>query len=186
MFIFNLRSCVDAAVFRNEPTSICDNSDVDSGGDSTGIRQRRLQKARGISDAWRRTLANRDSHDFSKHGEKRPRLSVKRLKHEINIILSSEASSLSDKDVYAFVKNTLFLLYEAELHIRMLNLDCKRLKELFERDVNVIREIHAKQNVPVAITNSILDTRLPPPRGPTAQLDAVAIPPKWDENSNNG
>ncbi|KIH47166.1 hypothetical protein ANCDUO_22778 [Ancylostoma duodenale] len=61
-----------------------------------------------------------------------------------------------------------------------------RLNELFERDASIIREIHAKQNVPVAITNSILDSRLPPPREPNAQLDAVAIPPKWDENSNTG
>ncbi|EYB99777.1 hypothetical protein Y032_0120g932 [Ancylostoma ceylanicum] len=170
----------------NEAATLCDNIDNDAGRDSTGIRQRRLQKARGISDAWRRTLANRDSYDFFKHGEKRPRLSVKRLRHEINVILSAEVSSLSDNDVYAVVKSMLFLLFEAELHIRMLNLDCKRLKDLFERDVSVIREMHAKQNVPIAITNSILDTRLPPPRGPNAELGAIVDPPKWDGNPSNG
>ncbi|CAJ0593019.1 unnamed protein product [Cylicocyclus nassatus] len=134
-----------------------ESSEDTSKNDLSESRHKNLSK---VSDAWRRTLAHRDGYDpiSSKH----PRYTTRKLKQEVQAVLNAERSSVNDSGkVYGLVQDILELLFEAELHRSTMCTACERLKEQFERDANFIRDLHAKQNVPIAITNTLLDTPFP-------------------------
>ncbi|VDM70116.1 unnamed protein product [Strongylus vulgaris] len=172
-------------MFRHKKTARSQSPDDPLKENSFNNRQKRL--AYGISEAWRRTLANRDSRSSCpKNNDQHPKFSTKRLKHEVKAILEAEESSINNAEkLHELVRDALMLLFEAELHKSTLSAGCERLKEQFERDANIIRDLHAKQNVPIAITNTLLDTRYPLLKAPNAENSSSLSSVKSEECGND-
>ncbi|KAK5967580.1 hypothetical protein GCK32_014088 [Trichostrongylus colubriformis] len=130
------------------------------GDNDHNLRQQRLQKAYLVSEEWKSAMPKPGSTSTVKRefDRRRPSLSVDKFKQESASALSTELSIANDSKVCTAIKNMLFLLREADLIKDHILYKCKKMKEDFERDEAVVREMLAEANIPAAISDSLLDS----------------------------